>query len=267
MNTWHVTPTDLEAYRSGGAQPLLAHSVEAHLLRCAACRQALARTATPGAAAASTRRWQDVSAAVDARSTRPLLRLGTSTGPLLAALAVAVLLVVVTPLLAVTGGDARTPVMLLAVAPLAPMLAVVLGYRREAEPAGEMALAAPVAGIRLVARRALLVSAASLPVGVLAALASDLPTEAALAWVLPGLALSGLVLLAGTTRLDPATTAAAAGGAWTVGVGILARRERVEVVVDLLAGAPTQLTALLLAVVAFALVLARRDHVSYRRSL
>jgi hypothetical protein len=268
VNAWHVLPRDLEVYRDHTAEPLLADSIEAHLLRCAECRLALATTPHPAADADSTRRWAAVSAGVDSGTTSPMLRLGVSTGPLLLSLAVAVLLLVAIPLaVAVSAGAERVPAVLLAGAPLAPMLAVALAYRREADPAGELGLAVALAGIRLIVRRALVVSVLCGPIGVGAALAFGLPVGVALAWLLPGTALSALVLLAGTGRLDPAAIAAAAGGAWAIGVTLAARRGSPDRVVDVVAGAPVQLTSLLVAVLALALTVARRDRVAYRRSL
>ena len=81
-----------------------------------------------------------------------------------------------------------------------------------------MALAAPVAGLRIVSGRALLVAIGAAPVGIAAALLLGLPLQVALGWLLPGLALSTLVLLAGTTRVDPALVAGVLGAAWAVAV-------------------------------------------------
>lgn len=268
MNSWHALPQELEIYRSGAAEPVLADSIETHLIRCAQCRTALARTADPAAVAASARRWEELTSSIDAGTSTPLLRLGASTRPLVAALGAAALLLVVVPLLvAATAGPERMPTVLLAGAPLAPMLAVVFAYRREADPVGELSLAAPVAGIRLVARRALLVAAAGAPLGVAAALASGVPLSVALAWLLPGLALSGVVLAVGTTRLDPGAVAAVLGTAWALSVGLTARRGSADLVVDLVAGAMTQYGCLLVAVVSFALAVARKDRLVYRSSM
>lgn len=268
MNAWHVTANDLETYRTGGAPTALADSVEAHLLHCADCRRGLAAVAGADRAADSVRRWAEISARVDASTASPLLHLGVATRPLLAALGVAGLLLVLLPLaVAALAGTQRVPTMVLGGAPLAPMVAVAFAYRRETDPAGELSLAAPVAGIRLVARRSLLVSVGGVPLGVLTALATGVPLTVALAWLLPGLALSGAVLLAGTTRLDPAAVAAGIGALWAIGVGLADRRESSQVVIDLVAGAPVQLGSLAAAIVAFALALARRDRLAYRSAL
>ena len=111
--------------------------------------------------------------------------------------------------------------MLLVLAPLAPMAAVTLAYREWADPAGEISLATPSAGLKLVALRALVVSLAALPLAFLVLLAvdtwaGDVPMRLGAAWCLPGLALAALVLLAGTTRLDPFHVAIGISAAWAV---------------------------------------------------
>ncbi|WP_028660184.1 hypothetical protein [Nocardioides insulae] len=268
MNAWHAQPLDLEAYRSGTAAPVLVASVESHLLGCATCRDRFARTADPASAAESARRWAALNAALDSGTATPALRLAAATRPLVAAFGLAVALLVVLPLgIAALAGTERVPTPLLAGAPLAPMVAVVLAYRREADPVGELSLAAPAAGIRMVAGRALLVSCVAGPLGVLAALVVGVPAAVALAWLLPGLALSGVVLAVGTSRLDPAVVAAVLGTVWAVAVGVAARRNGTELVVDLVTAAPVQYGCLLAAVLAFAVAVLRRDRLAYRRTL
>ncbi len=83
------------------------------------------------------------------------------------------MLVGLVPLLtAFAVGDAGL-VTLLVLAPLAPVAAVALAYRDWTDPAGEISLATPSAGLRLVALRALVVSVAALPLAVVALLAVD----------------------------------------------------------------------------------------------
>ncbi|WP_206056797.1 hypothetical protein [Nocardioides sp. GY 10113] len=268
MSAWHVRPEDLGDYRSGTAGPLLADSIETHLLRCAACREALAVEPASGAADASERRWAALLAEVDAGSTSPLLRLGAATGPLLASLGFALALVVALPVLVdLLSAPPRLPAALLMAAPLAPMLAVLLGFRPETDPVRELGLAAPVGGLRLVLRRAVLVSALALPAGVVTALLLGVPIALALAWVVPGLALSSVVLAAGTLPVDPATAAAVTGGGWALAVAAVARWGGVAGLEDLATGAPLQLAATALTVGALLLAYGRRDLVTYRRHL
>lgn len=268
MSTWHLTPQTLTAYREDDVDPVLAASVEAHLLGCADCRADLAKGAGPTAAQDSDRRWAALTEVVDAPARTPLARLGLSTGPLVAAWAVALGLLVLVPTVPAVVVGSGLPTLLLALAPLAPTAAVVLAFRVGSDPAGEMALATPVAGLRLVSRRALLVGAVALPLGVLAALLTGSPTAVALAWILPGLALSALVLLAGTTRLDPAYAAAGLGGTWALAVGIpsAARRSAADLVAVHIASPTFQLTALVVALAALALTVSRRERIAYRRT-
>jgi ABC-type uncharacterized transport system permease subunit len=157
---------------------------------------------------------------------------------------------------------------MMALAPVAPLAAVALAYGRDAEPAGELALAAPSAGLRVVASRALLVAVSAVPIGVAGALLAGLPSQLAFGWLLPGAALAALVVLAGTTRLDPTLVAASLGSLWAVVVSWPAASRRVpaQVVSDLIASAPTQLIALAVALAAITLTIARRDSVAYRRT-
>lgn len=263
--TWHADEETLRSWASGTAAPLLAASVEAHLLRCEECRQ---RTTTLRGSTASdaVRRWDALADEIDRPRSSPLLRLGLSTPALRAAWLGAVVLLVALPAVAVmAGGD--LPVMM-ALAPLAPLAAVAAAYGRSLEPAGELALTAPTAGLRVVAARATLVATTALPFGVLGALAIGLSPAVAFGWLLPGAALAGLVLLAGTTRLDPARVAAALGLCWAVAVSTpaAARRVPADVVVAFIASQPAQLTALTVAVAASLLTVARRDAVVYRRT-
>jgi hypothetical protein len=278
VNTWHANPTDLAAYAAGEGDPLLAASVETHLLRCADCRAVLAGTlATPGTPGTprtpgpeTERRWADLTAVVDRPAASPLARLGISSRPLRTAWLAAALLVLALPLVPafVTRGGAGLPTLMLALAPIAPTIAVVVAYRRDSDPVGEMALAAPVAGLRIVSGRALLVAIVAAPVGVAAALLLGLPLQVALGWLLPGLALSTLVLLAGTTRIDPALVAGALGAAWAVAVAApsATRQASADAVTATVSGPSVQLLALGVAAVALVLTVSRRESVAYRRS-
>ncbi len=279
MNTWHVSDHDLAAYLSGTAGAVLTASVEAHVLGCAQCRGALA-AADGGAARPDTeRRWAALVEQIDRPSSPRLARwsgahpslvtrASVSSRPLLAAWLSALALVLLLPVLPVVLAGREATTALLAVAPLAPMAAVVLAYRRATDPAGELALATPLAGFRLVATRALLVAVAAAPAGVLVGLALDLPTYVAFGWLLPGLALSALVLVAGTILPDPSVVAGVLGGAWALAVTLpsLSPRGSSDLVADVVTSSGTQLLALAVAVAALALAFARRDHVTYRRT-
>ena len=154
------------------------------------------------------------------------------------------------------------------------MAAVALAYRDGSDPSGEIALATPTAGLRTVALRALLVAAVALPIAFAVLLSVDLwiddvPVRLAFAWFVPGLALSSLVLLAGTTRIDPTHVAVAGGTGWAALVGLVVvahRSGRSAILADAVAGPVVQSVALLVAVAAVLFTVARRDAVAYRRT-
>ena len=130
------------------------------------------------------RRWDALADRIDRPRANPLLRLGLATPGLRTAWLASVLLLLTLPVV-VSVLDLRLPVFM-ALAPVAPLAAVALTYGRHAEPAGELALATPTAGLRVVAARAVLVALSAVPVGVGVALMVGLPTPVALGWLLPG---------------------------------------------------------------------------------
>jgi hypothetical protein len=111
---------------------------------------------------------------------------------------------------------------LLAFAPLAPLLGVVAAFRPSSDPAGEITLATPVATMRLVLLRTLVVAMTSIPVGLLAALLLPVRTWLLLGWVLPGLALCAVTLAVGT-RIEVGRLAVSLAVVWAVLVSMLAR--------------------------------------------
>lgn len=269
---WHADDRDLAAYVAGGTPPVLAASLESHLTACPTCRSRLAIHADP---AEREQAWARLTDAVDRPSRRGwMLRSAVATPAMVQAALAAVLLVGIVPLLtAAVAGDMGL-VALLVLAPLAPVAAVVLAYRDVADPAGEIGLATPAAGLRLVALRALLVAAVALPVAFVALLTVDLwvedvPVRMALAWCLPGLALAAVTLLSGTTRLDPLDVALTGAGGWAILVAVAVtvhRSLRPEVLADLVAAPALQYAALAVALAAVALTVVRRDAVAYRRT-
>lgn len=282
MNTWHVSEHELTDYLSGTAGAVLTASVETHVLGCAQCRGSLAAAGGGAARPDTERRWAALVEQID-RPPSPrwsrwarwsgahpslVTRASVSSPPLLAAWLSALALVLLLPVLPVVLAGQEATTALLAVAPLAPMAAVVLAYRRATDPAGELALATPLAGFRLVATRAVLVAVAAAPAGVLLGLALGLPAYVAFGWLLPGLALSALVLVAGTILLDPTVVAGVLGGAWALAVTLpsLSPRGSSDLVADVVTSSGTQLLTLAVAVAALALAFARRDHVTYRRT-
>ncbi|MGN6303019.1 MAG: hypothetical protein ACTHN8_18200 [Angustibacter sp.] len=264
---WHVRADHLRDYASRTSDPVVAASTEAHLLRCGRCRTALARLADP---AETARRWERLADAVDrpSRAGSALARVAVGTPPLLWAALVSAATSAALPAVASAVHQPRAFALLLALAPLIPLAAVAVAYRHASDPVGEIALATPSAGLRLVARRATTIGVGALPAGVLSGWISGLTPHVALAWLLPGLALAAVVLASATTRLDPLDVAAVLGGAWALAVGApgSVRASAAAHLVDAVCAPSTQLTALAVALAAVALTLARRQTIAYRRS-
>lgn len=276
---WHVRDEHLAEYASGECDPVVAASTEAHLMRCERCRLALGRHVDQ---AETERRWALVADAVDRPTRTPVeralrrdlsaepgvVRTAFGTPSLLWAGAVALLVAAALPVIAANLHQSRGLVVLLALAPLVPMAAVSFAYRHAADPVGEIALATPSAGLRLVAMRAVAVGAAALPAGLVSGWVAGLAPHVAVAWLLPGLALAALVLASGTTRLDPLTVAVVLGLLWAVAVGTPAslHAAAAQRLVDLVSSPGTQLAALAVGCAGVLLTVARRDAVAYRRT-
>lgn len=271
QNPWHADEQDLAAYVAGGTPPVLAASLESHLASCAGCR---ARLASLADAAEVEQAWGRLADTIDRPSRRSwVLRPAVATPAMLQAALTAAFLVGIVPLVAAAVLGDLGLVLLLLTAPLAPAAAVVLAYRDVSDPCGEMSHATPTAGLRLVALRALLVSAVALAIAFLVLLAvdhwfDDVPLHLAFSWCLPGLALAGVTLLAGTTRLDPLDVALAAAAGWALLVATVVTVRhtlRPEALTDLVASPALQAAALVVALAAVALTVVRRDAVAYRR--
>ena len=183
--------------------------------------------------------------------------------PLVGAAVVALLLALAAPVLA----DALSPragvAALLAFAPLAPLLGVVAAFRPSSDPAGEITLATPIATMRLVLIRTMVVAISSIPVGLLAAFLLPVRTSLLLGWVLPGLALCAVTLAVGT-RVEVGRLAVSLALGWGVLVSMLARdmhRSSITAALsDWVVNQPAaQITFALVALAAGLVLAARRD--------
>lgn len=216
---WHADTALLEGYASGRIDEARAGSVEAHVVACAACRQALA-TWVPRQSL--DRSWARIEPRLESWKVglveRLLLRLGIPehVGRLLAAtpslrvswfgaMAVALAFAV----LAGRGGEGGLIVFLL-VAPLVPLAGVAAAYGPGMDPTYEIGLAAPMRSYRLILIRSLAVLAASEALAAAASLALPLGWATA-AWLLPSLGLSAATLALSTywPPLRASTTVAA----------------------------------------------------------
>ncbi|MFC7404350.1 zf-HC2 domain-containing protein [Georgenia alba] len=204
MTEQHIPATVLERY-AGGRGVLAdagaaAWTVEVHLERCGRCREELARVA-PG----------DLTALVSDVGTRVLhaassvpqmparsawsthvhrlagLRRAWIAPAVLPRILMTVLVVAVAVVLDVLDaldGDAY-PSLVLLLAPVAPLAGVAAAWSRGLDPAHELVISSPRAGLELVLRRTLMVLLATLPV---LAVAGFLVGVAPVRWLLPSLA-------------------------------------------------------------------------------
>ena len=224
---WHAGEALLRALADGVAPPAAAASAEAHLLRCAGCREQLT--------AFVARRpledvWSRVREVVEAPAPSPLERflrvLGVrpETGRLLAAVpafrgswllgtACALLFAAVA---AAYAGAAGLAVFLVA-APLAPVAGVAAAYGPSADPSFEVTAGTPYSAGRLLLLRTGGVLATSLPVCVLAGLLLPGPALLGAAWLLPALAFVAVTLAAAPLAGVP-TTAGGVGALWAAAV-------------------------------------------------
>jgi hypothetical protein len=269
MTEWHVATPQLEAFRDGSIDRIHAASVEAHLIACARCRQALAARHGAGAHDRRQRMWSRIADEVDrpgpqARFESVWARSSFGSPPLIAAALVALLLVLAVPVLADAVSPRAGVAALLAFAPLAPLLGVVAAFRPASDPAGEITLATPVASMRLVMLRTLVVAIASIPLGLLVALLLPVGTLLLLGWVLPGVALCAVTLAVGT-RVEVGPLAVALALGWGLLVSMLARDMRrgsiTAALSDWVVNQPSaQITFALVALAAGLVLAARRDH-------
>ncbi len=263
--TWHADADLLGAYAAGQLDAARAMSVEAHLDACGACRAALAPFADQerleGILGAVL---DDLDAPTPGLVERQLPRLGVRehTARLLAATPslrlawfMAVAFALGFAVLMARYGGVGGRFMFLAVAPLIPLAGVTAAYGPLADPAYELALAAPVSKLRR-----LLLRAAAVLVSTVALMAFATPFLRgfgwlAAAWLLPSVALVvGSLALA--TMLLPGQAISATAVAW-----ILCCLASSEVHGDplLLWRAGGQLAFALLAALAVAVVTLRRD--------
>ena len=227
MSDWHLDPEAISRYARGAAPPELAASAEAHLMKCAPCRGAIAPHVQARRAEAI---WHEVADRIDApRRSRPerlLVRLGAgeATARLVAA----------TPtlrgpwLLAVAGvlalaawaaqADQRFLLMFLVAAPLGPLAGVAVAFAGGLDPTREIGLAAPYSGLRLLLVRTAAVLAVTVPIVALAGLALPGSNWLAAAWLLPtaGLTCAALAL---TARVTPVAAVGAVAAAWVLLTG------------------------------------------------
>jgi hypothetical protein len=221
--SWHVQEPTIEAYMAGRIDDASAFSLEAHVLACADCREALSARADTGTQA---RIWAGVREAIDhpreGLPERALVAIGvrSDTARLLATtptlrgswlVAVAATLAFAVIASRAIGG---TPLPFLALAPLVPLAGVAVTFGKPADPAWELSLSTPTGGFTLMLIRSTAVLAVSVLLSGLAAIALPGAGWSAVAWLLPALALTVLSLAASSTGLSTPTATGLVAGAW-----------------------------------------------------
>lgn len=242
--SWHAEPAVVAAYARGDVGRSQAWSLEAHLPSCATCRARL-RGHLDGGRLDRNRRAILASAAIPAPgwieralqgagvpdhlarllALTPSLRRSWLVGVGLVlgvAVGAAYLLVPTAARLGVATGLTLPVVPFLTVVPLLPLAGVGAAFSRRVDPMHDLAVAAPISGVRLFFLRAAAVLAVSLVPAVLIALALPGPGWVPVAILLPATAVS-VVTLAASTVVDPAVAAAGAAAGWVLvvlGVGV-----------------------------------------------
>lgn len=225
--TWHADPATLERYAGGDLDDVRAVSLEAHLLTCDRCREALAPSlpVTP-----LDRAWAGVVDAIDAPHPgvveRGLLGLGVpghitrllvATTSLRASWLVAEAVALGFAVLAANGTAGREAdlalFLFLVVAALLPVAGVAVAFGPGVDPTYEIGAAAPMPAARVLLIRATAVLAVSVTITALAALALPGFDVIAVAWLLPSLGLT-LATLALGSWLRPIVAAVVVAWAW-----------------------------------------------------
>ncbi|MEV6842440.1 hypothetical protein [Actinoplanes sp. NPDC051411] len=224
MTAWHLDPEAIRRYGREAVPPDLAASAEAHLMKCAVCRDVLASYVDDRRVEAI---WHEVADRIDApRRSRPermLVRLGVGEATARLVAATPTLrgpwLLAVAGVLALAAGaaqvDERFLRMFLVVAPLGPLAGVAVAFAGGLDPTREIGLAAPISGLRLLLIRTAAVLAVTVPIVALAGLALPGSNWPAVAWLLPTAGLTGAALGL-TGRLTPIVAVGVVGTAWVL---------------------------------------------------
>ncbi|MEY2450903.1 MAG: hypothetical protein QOD92_477 [Acidimicrobiaceae bacterium] len=206
--TWHADNDLLVAYSAGRLDNSRSASIEAHVVTCASCRDALAELG-------ESERLESVWAAIETRVDEPtssllertLRRLGVSEGmarlisitPLLRlpwVSAVAVVLAL-TVLASYSEMDEKAVYVFLVAAPLLPLLGIALSFGRS-DPVRELTMATPVRKLDLLLARATTVLLMTTAINGLAALALGREDWSVVTWLLPALGLTAGALALST---------------------------------------------------------------------
>lgn len=273
IDEWHVSDHELGRYANHTIPAVARGSVESHLLECDRCRSALLVHAPHARKIAANEMWSRISDRIDVsgrplRSSTTAVQVSTSS-PLLivATLAVALGVIVTVAISSATSPDAALPLFVM-LAPLAPVIGAVLAFQTGIDPAGQLAGATPLASGRLPFFRALFSSGAALVAVAVSSVFVPAGLDEVVAWLLPGVALTSLVV-AISTWIDPSRVALVLVGVWALAVSMWSWGPR-DVRLDLADFAaqqrPVQLALVAATVCSGAVAVVRRDTLPVWRS-
>jgi len=219
---WHASDEMLRSYARGEGAVSTTASIEAHLMRCAHCRDRIAaEVCDPLLGVAWARVADGVQASPEPVVVRVLRRLGLSeTDAVLLSAArsvrgawtLATIAVVVFATLAAIPGVTQGQALYLLVAPLVPVIGVVAAFG-SADPLAVLTCTTPYLKARLALLRAAAVLITSAPLSVAVGLVVPGTALLAFAWLLPAIALTLLTLVA-MTWFEPEPAGVALGAVW-----------------------------------------------------
>lgn len=229
--TWHPPEEQLQSYVDAGLPGLSAASVEAHLLCCDSCRTRVAgaveqgrlievKGVLDGRLDQRMRPWPErllLWLRVDEIDARALLAAPSLRRAWwLAVVGAAVLALVV------AGNDTSPDALYLVLAPLVPLVATGAAYAPSLDEAFALVTATPYSMTRLIVARSVAVGMTAVTAVLIASVALPSWDAAAVAWLLPAVALTLLVLVL-SARLGAELSTAGVSAGWLTVVGVLER--------------------------------------------
>lgn len=267
MSPWHVDDSTLQAYAAQELATLERASVEAHVMRCDACRGGLARLAPASVGTVSfdalfDRVQTHIELAPSDRTTRWLRRVGVTDADTVVVRQIgrqslqwtiaATLILALAALAATLAVRDSAQLGFVLLAPLLPALGVAATYRLTPTSTAVLESTSPYSPARLLLWRTAYSVATAVPASILFGAAIPGDPWMAVAWLLPSAACTAIVLAAATWT-DPLRPALAVSAVW---LGVVTSWH-LRHVPDAVATPATQLASLVVAVSAGA-VLGRR---------
>jgi hypothetical protein len=225
---WHVDSDALRALVEGRLGPVLAASIEAHVMGCDGCRTALNAVEFDRVEEDLERVWTGVRDTIEPAPSGVVegllgrlgfrseqVRLLSAVPSLRASWLIGVLVVLLFAGVAATfGGDRGLAVFLLA-APLAPVAGVAMAFGGDADPSQEIVGTTPFSSVRLLLLRTAAVVATCVPIAALVGLLIPGPDWLFLAWLTPAAACVA-VTLALSPSVGLTSSGTIVGVVWTL---------------------------------------------------